>query len=198
MCAMLGDMSELTEPVRVLESEVITPDPPEAFTAYELISMKRLASASYRRSARRAQDNIESGAAAHFAGADADAIKAANFGSITRKVEAWLDATWASVWDVMLAEGADAADEAGARERWIEATKLEGSRLGILHPSPMSAEGEGETVGEARWQAVGKLKMKVDGPLPRDLEIVVISEGTRGMLGVGQEPARVLARMPAA
>lgn len=196
---MLGDMSELTEHARVLESEVITPDPPEAFTAYELISMRRLASAAYRRSAKRAQENIETGRIRSFPGGDADANKAANFGSIVSKVEEWLDATWARVWEAMLAEGADAADEAGSRERWTEATKLEGSRLGILHPSPMSAEGEGVTVGEARWQAVEKLKMKLDGaPPPRDLEIVVISEGTRGLLGVGQEPARVLARMPAA
>jgi spoIIIJ-associated protein len=62
---------------------------------------------------------------------------------------------------------------------------------------PIEAEGTGETVGEARWTALRDLERRVPG-LDRDaVEYVVLSEGERGLLGVGREPARVIARLAA-
>jgi spoIIIJ-associated protein len=61
----------------------------------------------------------------------------------------------------------------------------------------VSVEGTGDTVGEARWAALRELERKL-GPVDQAaVEIVVISEGERGLLGVGKEPARVLARVSA-
>ena len=54
-------------------------------------------------------------------------------------------------------------------------------------------EATGETVGEARWAALHELERRYPS-LDRDLvEFVVVSEGQRGLLGVGYEPARVVA-----
>jgi spoIIIJ-associated protein len=62
----------------------------------------------------------------------------------------------------------------------------------------VSVEGTGDTVGEARWAALRELERKL-GPVDQSaVEIVVISEGERGLLGVGKEPARVLARLSGA
>jgi len=64
--------------------------------------------------------------------------------------------------------------------------------------TPVEAEGTGETVGEARWAALRELERRVPG-LDRDaVEYDVISEGTRGLMGLGREEARVIARAPAA
>src|SRR5262245_40926333 len=62
------------------------------------------------------------------------------------------------------------------------------------------AEGTGETVGEARWAALRELERRHPGLDREAVEYVVVSEGERGLLGVGREPARVLARaeVPAA
>jgi spoIIIJ-associated protein len=61
----------------------------------------------------------------------------------------------------------------------------------------VSVEGTGDTVGEARWAALRELERKLGTVDQASVEIVVISEGERGLLGVGKEPARVLARVPA-
>jgi spoIIIJ-associated protein len=54
-------------------------------------------------------------------------------------------------------------------------------------------EASGETVGEARWAALHELERRYP-KLDRDLvEFAVLSEGQRGLLGVGYEPARVVA-----
>jgi spoIIIJ-associated protein len=54
-------------------------------------------------------------------------------------------------------------------------------------------EATGETVGEARWAALHELERRFPA-LDRDLvEYAVLSEGQRGLLGVGYEPARVIA-----
>jgi spoIIIJ-associated protein len=54
-------------------------------------------------------------------------------------------------------------------------------------------ESTGETVGEARWAALHELERRYPS-LDRDaVEFVVLSEGERGLLGVGYQPARVLA-----
>ncbi len=56
-------------------------------------------------------------------------------------------------------------------------------------------EATGETVGEARWAALHELERRYPG-LDRDqVEFVVVSEGQRGLLGVGYQPARVIAAM---
>ena len=59
---------------------------------------------------------------------------------------------------------------------------------------PLVVEAEGETVGEAKWVALRELERQWPG-MERDLvAFEVISEGERGLLGVGTAPARVLAR----
>ena len=56
-------------------------------------------------------------------------------------------------------------------------------------------EATGETVGEARWAALHELERRYPN-LDRDLvEFAVVSEGQRGLLGVGYEPARVVAAL---
>jgi spoIIIJ-associated protein len=56
-------------------------------------------------------------------------------------------------------------------------------------------EATGETVGEARWAALHELERRYP-TLDRDeVEFVVLSEGQRGLLGVGYEPARVIAAL---
>jgi spoIIIJ-associated protein len=63
--------------------------------------------------------------------------------------------------------------------------------------APVSVEGTGDTVGEARWAALRELERQLGTVDQATVEIVVISEGERGLLGVGKEPARVLARVSA-
>jgi spoIIIJ-associated protein len=63
---------------------------------------------------------------------------------------------------------------------------------------PVSVEGSGDTVGEARWAALRELERQHGAVDQSAVEIVVISEGERGLLGVGKEPARVLARLTGA
>ena len=56
-------------------------------------------------------------------------------------------------------------------------------------------ETTGETVGEAKWAALRELERLVPN-LDRDrVEFEVVSEGERGLLGVGYTPARVVARV---
>ena len=58
-----------------------------------------------------------------------------------------------------------------------------------------SAEGTGETVGEARWAATRELERRYPGLDREAIEFQVLSEGERGLMGVGREPARVLGRL---
>ncbi len=59
---------------------------------------------------------------------------------------------------------------------------------------PIVVEAEGETVGEAKWVGLRELERRFPG-LDRDLvQFEVVSEGERGLLGVGTAPARILAR----
>jgi spoIIIJ-associated protein len=58
-------------------------------------------------------------------------------------------------------------------------------------------EAEGETVGEAKWLALRELE-KLQPALDRSAVVFeILSEGERGLLGVGRSPARVVARVPA-
>jgi spoIIIJ-associated protein len=57
----------------------------------------------------------------------------------------------------------------------------------------ITVESTGETVGEAKWAALRELELLVPG-LDRDsVEFQVVSEGERGLLGVGFTPAHVIA-----
>ena len=57
----------------------------------------------------------------------------------------------------------------------------------------VTVEATGETVGEAKWAALRELEQLVPG-LDRDsVEFQVVSEGERGILGVGFTPAHVIA-----
>jgi len=62
-----------------------------------------------------------------------------------------------------------------------------------MSEQPVRVEATGETVGEARWAALHDLERQFPD-LDRDaVQFVVVSEGQRGLLGVGYEPARVVA-----
>src|SRR5438132_202517 len=60
-------------------------------------------------------------------------------------------------------------------------------------------EATGETVGEAKWTALRELEKLQPGIDKAAVQFQVLSEGERGLLGVGYTPARVLASVdPAA
>jgi len=64
-----------------------------------------------------------------------------------------------------------------------------------MSEQPVRVEATGETVGEARWAALHDLERQFPD-LDRDaVQFVVVSEGQRGLLGVGYEPARVIATL---
>jgi spoIIIJ-associated protein len=58
-----------------------------------------------------------------------------------------------------------------------------------------AVEAAGETVGEAKWAALRELEKRFPGLDREAVEFEVLSEGERGILGVGQVPARVVARL---
>jgi len=57
----------------------------------------------------------------------------------------------------------------------------------------VSVEATGETVGEAKWAALRELERLRPGLDKASVRFQVVSEGERGLLGVGYEPARVVA-----
>jgi len=59
-------------------------------------------------------------------------------------------------------------------------------------------ETTGETVGEAKWAALRELELRHPSIDKSAVRFEVVSEGERGLLGVGYAPARVLASAPAA
>jgi spoIIIJ-associated protein len=59
--------------------------------------------------------------------------------------------------------------------------------------SDVSIEMTGETVGEAKWAALRELERLRPGLNKDAVRFQVVSEGERGLLGVGYEPARVVA-----
>jgi spoIIIJ-associated protein len=61
----------------------------------------------------------------------------------------------------------------------------------------LTAEATGETVGEAKWAALRELERRHPGLDKTAVQFEVVAEGERGILGVGYEPARVLAHLPA-
>jgi spoIIIJ-associated protein len=61
----------------------------------------------------------------------------------------------------------------------------------------LTAEATGETVGEAKWAALRELERRHPGLDKGTVQFEVVAEGERGILGVGYEPARVIAHLPA-
>lgn len=59
--------------------------------------------------------------------------------------------------------------------------------------SEFSLEATGETVSEAKWAALRELERLRPGIDKASVRFQVVSEGERGLLGVGYEPARVIA-----
>jgi spoIIIJ-associated protein len=60
----------------------------------------------------------------------------------------------------------------------------------------LEVEATGETVGEAKWSALRELERMHPGLDKASVRFQVVSEGERGLLGVGYAPARVLASVP--
>jgi spoIIIJ-associated protein len=63
--------------------------------------------------------------------------------------------------------------------------------------SDFTVEATGETVSEAKWAALRELEQRHPALDKAAVRFEVVSEGERGLLGVGYEPARVLAHLPA-
>jgi spoIIIJ-associated protein len=63
--------------------------------------------------------------------------------------------------------------------------------------SDLTVETTGETVGEAKWAALRELEQRYPALDKAAVQFEVVSEGQRGLLGVGYEPARVVAHLPA-
>jgi spoIIIJ-associated protein len=61
----------------------------------------------------------------------------------------------------------------------------------------LQVEASGETVGEAKWSALRELEKQQPGLDKSAVRFQVVSEGERGLLGVGYTPARVIATVSA-
>jgi spoIIIJ-associated protein len=62
----------------------------------------------------------------------------------------------------------------------------------------LQVEATGETVGEAKWAALRELEKLQPGIDKSAVRFQIVSEGERGLLGVGYAPARVVATAEAA
>ena len=62
-----------------------------------------------------------------------------------------------------------------------------------MSAGPLQVEATGETVGEAKWAALRELEKLLPGLDKSAVQFQVVSEGERGLLGVGYSPARVIA-----
>ena len=85
------------------------------------------------------------------------------------------------------AHGTAAASEAEARWKGQAMSDSEA----------VTVETTGETVGEAKWAALRELELLVPGLDRESVEFQVVSEGERGLLGVGFTPAQVMATVVA-
>lgn len=63
----------------------------------------------------------------------------------------------------------------------------------MSEPNTITVEATGETVGEAKWAALRELESLVPGLIREHVDFQVVSEGERGLLGVGFSPAHVIA-----
>jgi spoIIIJ-associated protein len=62
---------------------------------------------------------------------------------------------------------------------------------------PLRVEATGETVGEAKWAALRELEKLQPGLDKAAVRFQIVSEGERGLLGVGYAPAHVIAMVEA-
>jgi spoIIIJ-associated protein len=65
-----------------------------------------------------------------------------------------------------------------------------------MSETEVRVEATGETVGEAKWSALRELEQLVPGLDRESVEFQVVTEGERGLLGVGYTPAKVIASVP--
>jgi spoIIIJ-associated protein len=61
----------------------------------------------------------------------------------------------------------------------------------------VQVEATGETVGEAKWAALRELEKRQPGLDKSTVRFQIVTEGERGLLGVGYAPARVIATVDA-
>jgi spoIIIJ-associated protein len=66
-----------------------------------------------------------------------------------------------------------------------------------LSSPELTVEATGETVGEAKWAALRELEQRYPALDKGAVRFEVVTEGERGLLGVGYSPARVVAHLPA-
>jgi spoIIIJ-associated protein len=67
----------------------------------------------------------------------------------------------------------------------------------LTEATSVRVEATGETVGEAKWAALRELEQLVPGLDRESVRFQVVTEGERGLLGVGFTPAQVIAEAPA-
>jgi spoIIIJ-associated protein len=68
----------------------------------------------------------------------------------------------------------------------------------VTDAATVTVEATGETVGEAKWAALRELEQRVPGLDRESVQFQVVSEGERGLLGVGFTPAHVIASIESA
>jgi spoIIIJ-associated protein len=66
-----------------------------------------------------------------------------------------------------------------------------------METQEISVEASGETVGEAKWAALRELEKQHPGLDKAAVHFQVVTEGERGLLGVGFTPAKVVATVSA-
>ena len=66
-----------------------------------------------------------------------------------------------------------------------------------MSSTELTVEATGETVGEAKWAALRELEQRYPALDKTAVRFEVVTEGERGLLGVGYSPARVVAHLPA-
>ncbi len=66
-----------------------------------------------------------------------------------------------------------------------------------MSPQQLTVEATGETVGEAKWQALRELERLAPSLDKEAVRFQVLDEGNRGLLGIGSMPARVVATVDA-
>ena len=91
-------------------------------------------------------------------------------------------------------DGKPAPAAAGHREPASPGQEEEEARRPMSAP-PLQVETTGETVGEAKWAALRELERLHPGLDKSAVRFQVVSEGERGLLGVGYAPARVIASL---
>ena len=90
-----------------------------------------------------------------------------------------------------MSEGTGKEEGTGLGQAPVEGASEQPKELEI----GFEVEGEGETVGEAKWAALRELERRWPGLERSSVDFTVLSEGERCLLGVGFVPARVIAKV---